>query len=66
MKEWKEILEETKSDSLSYTSEKKAKIINDLVYLKQIGGDPVEILIKIIRKFTKTPLAESTKLLNKP
>ena len=51
---------------MSFSSEKKGKIINDLVYLKQIGGDPVEILIKIIWKFTKTPLAESTKLLNKP
>ena len=51
---------------MSFSNEKKGKIINDLVYLKQIGGDPVEILIKIIWKFTKTPLAESTKLLNKP
>jgi len=48
LKEWKEILEETKSDTLSFSNEKKGKIINDLVYLKQIGGDPVEILIKII------------------
>ena len=66
LREWNELLEWTKSDTLSFADEKKWPLVDDLIFLKQLGGDPIEILQWIIRKFTSTPLVEVSTWLNRP
>lgn len=43
-KEWNELLEKTKSDTLSFANDKIKPVIDDLIFFKQLGGDPIEIL----------------------